>query len=115
MKLFIQIKDGQPYEHPIMDWNMRDAFPDVDFDNLPEGFANFIRVNEPDVPFGEYEVPYLSHYAWVGDVVKDIWAVRPMTDEERSAVDAMKYIAEMEKQKEAMLSLDSSGSAPNVT
>ena len=45
MRLFIQIKDGQPHEHPIMDWNMRAAFPDIDLDHLPDGFAQFIRVN----------------------------------------------------------------------
>lgn len=114
MRLFIQIKDGQPHEHPIMDWNMRDAFPNVDLDNLPEGFANFVRVTEPDVTFGEYEVPYLSHYDWVGNVVKDIWAVRPMTQEEKDAVDAIKHLAELARQAEESLSLESSGSAPNV-
>lgn len=114
MRLFIQIKDGQPHEHPIMDWNMRDAFPDVDLDNLPENFANFIRVNEPDVPFGEYEVPYLSHYDWDGSNVKDMWSVRQMTQEEIDAVNAMKHLLEIARQKEESLSIDSSGSVPDV-
>lgn len=114
MRLFIQIRDGQPYQHPIADWNMNAAFPDIDFDNLPPQFANFIRVTEPDIPVGEYEVPYVSHYDWVDGYVKDIWAVRPMTEEERNAYDAIKYLQAFQQEIDASLSLDASGTAPNV-
>ena len=114
MRLFIQIRDGQPYEHPIMDWNMRDAFPEVDFDNLPDGFSNFIRVTEPDIEYGEYEVPYLSHYDWDGDIVRDVWVARPMTDEERNALDAKKHLQALQQEREETLSLNLSGTAPNV-
>ena len=30
MRLFIQIRDGQPFEHPIIEDNFREAFPDID-------------------------------------------------------------------------------------
>jgi len=85
MKLFIQIKDGQPYEHPIMDWNMKDAFPDVNLYDLPPQFANFERV-ECDIEVGVYEIAEVS-YQWVGNVVKDVWSKRPMTLEERTEKD----------------------------
>ena len=89
LELYIQIRDGQPYEHPIFADNFRQAFPDVDTENLPETFAKFIRVDQPAV--GTYEVYDGVTYQWVDGVVKDVHAVRPMTDEERAA-----KIAELE-------------------
>lgn len=81
-ELFIQIKDGEPHEHPIMGDNFRQAFPDIDPENLPaDQFAKFIRVRAPEV--GTYEVAEVT-YGWVDGVVKDVWTVRPMTDEEKA-------------------------------
>lgn len=82
LELFIQIKDGEPHEHPIMGDNFRQAFPDVDPENLPaDRFAKFIRVQAPEVD--TYEVAEHS-YGWVDGIVKDIWTVRPMTEEEKA-------------------------------
>lgn len=82
LELYIQIRDGQPYEHPIFAENFRAAFPDVDTENLPlDRFARFVRVDPPVV--GTYEVNEGLVYSWVGDVVKDTYPVRPMTDAER--------------------------------
>jgi hypothetical protein len=82
-ELFIQIRDGQPHEHPIFGDNFRAAFPDVDPENLPaDRFARFIRVQAPIV--GTFEVAEVS-YGWVDGVVKDIWTIRPMTEEEEAA------------------------------
>lgn len=86
LELYIQIRDGQPYEHPIFADNFKQAFPDVDVNNLPNTFAKFIRVDAP-VP-GTYEVYEGVTYQWVDGVVKDVHSVRPMTDEERAAKDA---------------------------
>ncbi len=83
LELYIQIRDGQPYEHPIFADNFRAAFPSVDTENLPETFAKFIRVERPTV--GAYEVYEGVSYQWVDGVVKDVHSVRQMTDEERSA------------------------------
>lgn len=81
-ELFIQIKDGEPHEHPILGGNFREAFPDVDPENLPaDQFAKFIRVQAPEID--TYEVADLT-YGWVDGVVKDIWTVRPMTEEEHA-------------------------------
>jgi hypothetical protein len=83
MELFIQVRDGVPYEHPILGDNFRQAFPDVDTSNLPAGFAAFVRVPPPDI--GEFEVYEGVTYEFVGGVVMDVHHVRPMTPEERVA------------------------------
>lgn len=82
-ELYIQIRDGQPHEHPIFADNFRTAFPDIDPENLPaDRFAKFIRV-QPPVP-GTYET-LQETYEWVDGVVKDKWVLSPMSDEEREA------------------------------
>ncbi len=82
LELFIQIRDGEPHEHPIRGGNFREAFPDIDPENLPaDQFAKFIRVQPPEV--ATYEVAEFT-YGWVDGVVKDIWTVRPMTEEEQA-------------------------------
>lgn len=83
LELYIQIRDGQPHEHPIFADNFRQAFPDVDTENLPNTFAKFIRVEAP-VP-DTYEVYVGVTYQWADGVVKDVHSVRAMTDEERAA------------------------------
>jgi hypothetical protein len=85
LELYIQIRDGQPHEHPIFADNFREAFPDVDTENLPDTFAKFIRVGAPVL--GTYEVHEGVTYQWFDGVVKDVHSVRPMTDEERAVRD----------------------------
>lgn len=95
MELFIRIVDGQPFEHPIFGDNFRQAFPDVDVDNLPPEFARFERVENPS-SVGTFEIAEVS-YQWVDGIVKDVWVVRPMTDEE-----------ETQKRSELTISINSS-------
>jgi len=83
LELYIQIRDGQPHEHPIFADNFREAFPDVDTENLPDTFAKFIRVDQPAI--GTYEVYEGVTYQRVDGVVKDVHSVRPMTAKERTA------------------------------
>lgn len=85
MELFIRIKDGQPFEHPIFGDNFRQAFPDVDVNNLPPEFARFERVERPAL--GVYEVMTAEEptYELVDGVYKDVWHKRDMTAEEREA------------------------------
>jgi len=82
MELFIQIRDGQPHEHPIFGDNFRQAFPDIDVNNLPPEFARFERVPQPNTA-GTFEVEELS-YQWIDGIVKDVWSVRPMTEIEHA-------------------------------
>lgn len=83
MDLFIQIRNGVPFEHPIFGDNFRDAFPHIDVNNLPPEFARFERVACPNEAT-TFQVDVVS-YQWVNGIVKDVWDVRDMTDEERAA------------------------------
>lgn len=98
--LFIQIRDGQPYQHPIFGDNLREAFPDIDTNNLPEGFAKFIR-HAPDLQVGPYEV-LVEDYVWNGDSVEDNWSVRPMTEAEAAEVKAT-AIESIERDRSVLL------------
>ena len=80
MELYIQIKNGQPYEHPILGDNFREAFPHVDVNNLPSEFARFERTENPQNA-GVKQIDCVR-YEFVGDVVKDVWFVRDMTESE---------------------------------
>lgn len=81
MELYIQIRDGQPFEHPIFGDNFREAFPHVDVNNLPPKFAKFERVERPYKNKTFEEEVY--SYQWVDGVVKDVWHTRPMTEDEK--------------------------------
>lgn len=83
MELFIRIKDGQPFEHPILGENFRTAFPKVNTDDLPSEFARFERVDRPEL--GVYQVYVGVNYEWVDGVVKDVHQIRDMTQEEKTA------------------------------
>lgn len=81
MELFIRIKDGKPFEHPIFGDNFRQAFPDVDTNNLPPEFARFVRVAAPVV--GVYENYTGVTYELVDGVYTDIHHVVPMTEQQK--------------------------------
>lgn len=81
MRLFIQLKNGQPFEHPIFEDNFRAAFPHIDVDNLPPAFAEFVRVAAPQP--GVYEVYEGATYEQINGVFTDVHHIRPMTDEEK--------------------------------
>jgi len=81
MELYIRIKNGQPFEHPIMGDNFRDVFPDLDVNNLPPEFAKFERVEKPVAKV--FEIIEDVTYQWQDGIVKDTWVVRAMTQQER--------------------------------
>jgi hypothetical protein len=83
MELFIRIQNGQPFEHPIFGDNFRQAFPDVDTNNLPAGFARFVRVQAPVV--GPYEKNQTVSYQLIDGVYTDVFACEQMTTEEVTA------------------------------
>lgn len=83
MELYIRIKNGQPFEHPILGDNFHQAFPDVDTNNLPDTFAKFTRVPEPS--FGVYELCEGCTYEKQADgSYMDVHHVRAMTEEEKT-------------------------------
>lgn len=84
MELFIRIKDGQPFEHPIFGDNFREAFPHVDVNNLPLEFARFERVEPP--ARGPYDKNQRVQYERGADgVYRDVWYCDKMTAEEIKA------------------------------
>jgi hypothetical protein len=83
MELFIRIQNGQPFEHPILGDNFRQAFPDVDTNNLPAGFARFIRAEAPAL--GVYEKNQTVTYQLVDGAYTDVFSVEQMTAEEIAA------------------------------
>jgi len=83
MELFIRIQNGQPFEHPILGDNFRQAFPDVDTSNLPAEFARFVRVAAPAV--GPYEKNQTVSYQLANDAYTDVFTVEQMTAEEIAA------------------------------
>ena len=45
MELFIRVDENrQAVDHPIMGDNFRQAFPDIDVSNLPNGSASAIKI-----------------------------------------------------------------------
>ena len=83
MELYIRIVNGQPFEHPILGDNFRQAFPDVDTNNLPADFARFTRVPKPEVTVFQV-VSAQPTYQWVDGGVQDVWEIRDMTAEEKA-------------------------------
>jgi hypothetical protein len=81
MKLYIKIENGQPIDHPILEENFKQVFPNIDVNNLPSNFMEFVRV---PIPFMDvYEVYNGSHYELIDGVYTDVHQVRDMTDEEK--------------------------------
>lgn len=78
--MIIRLKNDQPFEHPMLVENFVQAFPDVDVNNLPEWVTTFERVAAPDI--GVYEIAEGPTYEKIGNVVRDSWSVRPMTETE---------------------------------
>jgi len=81
MNLYIRLLNGKPVDHPVFEYNLKDAYPNIDLDNLPEDWARFVRVSQPKL--GPYEKAECQ-YEWEGDVVKDVWYIHEMSDVEKS-------------------------------
>jgi hypothetical protein len=81
MRCFIKIKDGQPVDHPILEQNFREAFPEINTENLPPEFAEFIRHPQPEI--GVYEVYQGVEYQWIDGKVQDVHLVREMIQSEK--------------------------------
>ena len=83
MELYIRLKNGQPFEHPILGNNFREVFPDVDVNNLPDWAIRFERIPQPVI--GVYEKNQQVTYQIIDGVCKDVWTCEQMTDEEKLA------------------------------
>jgi len=80
MALYIQIENGQPINHPAYDDNLVAAFG-----LIPNDWEPFVRV--PNATLGIYQVldSNTPTYSKVNNVWTDVWSIRDMTADEKSA------------------------------
>lgn len=83
-RYFIKVRNGEAYEHPIIEENFDAVFPDVDKDNLPEGLMDFVRVEQPDFP--AYRKNIRCEYQLVDGVMTDVWLSDEMDGSEKLAL-----------------------------
>jgi hypothetical protein len=88
MRCFIRIKNGQPFEHPVVESNFRMAFPEIDVDNLPEDWAPFNRMEQPfDLLKGLFQKPVCT-YTLSSDGItwQDTWNAEDISDDEKNKI-----------------------------
>jgi len=83
MNFYIRVTDGNAVGHPIIGENFVRAFPQIDVNNLPTEFSEFIRLDPPALKV--YDVYLGVTYEKVGNVFQDVHHVRAMTVEEKEA------------------------------
>lgn len=88
MNLYIRLRNGQPFEHPLFEENVRQAFPELDLTNLPADWARFTRYQQPGadvLPVGVFEVAEVKYTLSTDSTTwQDTWTTRSMTDAERN-------------------------------
>lgn len=77
MKLYIEIENGQPKNHPAFEENLLQAFG-----TIPDNWVSFVRVEQPVI--GVYEVYEGATYELIGNSYNDVHHVRQMTGEEKT-------------------------------
>lgn len=80
--LVIKINNGHLEENPMLFSNLKDFYPDADYNNLPEGYMKFVE--EPMPILGPYEVYERSGLIRESDYIKRIHYVRGMTPQEKN-------------------------------
>ena len=94
MDLFIKIDENNvPQQHPVLKENLKKAFPTLNFDSdtPPIGWAKFERVSMLDIgPYQKIDDSIGTdikglEYKLIDGVVKDVWHILDLTDEEKTA------------------------------
>ena len=80
MKLYIQVENNQTINHPALETNLLEAFG-----SIPSNWEPFIRVERPVPDLYELLESDVPVYAKVDGVWTDVWPLRPMTVEEKTA------------------------------
>ena len=89
MNLLIKMENGQPIDHPIMEDNARQAWTELDFNNLPEWLSRFRRRAQPspeEMPVGIFQRAKCTYVIASDGVVEDSWSVEDMTAEEQQVL-----------------------------
>ena len=82
MNLYIRIKDGQPFEHPILEENAHQAWPDVNFSLLPDWLGRFRRIPQPTpdvMPVSPYQRAVCSYTLAADGFWEDTWGVEDLS------------------------------------
>ena len=80
MNLYIETKNGQPINHPALEENLLQAFGAI-----PENWEPFIRVERPIPTVYQVLDSDEPTYQKIDGVWTDVWALKDMTDAEKSA------------------------------
>lgn len=87
MNLYIEIENGAPKNHPALEENLLKVFGEI-----PTNWEPFVRVESPVPALYQKLSSADSEYVKVDGVWTDVWTLREMTTEEKTAVqDAYKY------------------------
>lgn len=90
MNLYIQIKDGKPDQHPLIESNVLQVWPDIDLNNLPPNLAKFVRIPQPnatELPVSHFQTAVCTYeLAEDGVTYQDTWRVEDMNDDEKYMV-----------------------------
>ena len=81
MKLYIQTENGQTINHPALEDNLIQAFGEI-----PTHWESFTRVERPVPDIYQMVDPDKPAYAKINGVWTDVWSVREMTTEEKTAM-----------------------------
>ena len=80
MNLYIEIENGQPKNHPAFEDNLIQAFGFV-----PSNWEVFVRTERPELlPYQVFDFTNPS-YGKVNNEWTDVWSIRDMTAEEKTA------------------------------
>lgn len=80
MNLYIETENGQPKNHPAFEDNLIEAFGSV-----PTHWEAFVRVEQPTPDMYQILESDQAVYEKVNGVWTDVWLLRDMTPEEKSA------------------------------
>lgn len=80
MNLYIETKDGQPVNHPAFEDNLMQAFGQI-----PPHWEPFVRVEKPAPGIYEVLESDMPTYVKLDGGWRDVWSIRPMTAEEKTA------------------------------
>ena len=80
MKLYIETENNLPKNHPALEENLLQAFGEI-----PEHWIPFERIERPKLGVYEVFIDENPEYHLVDGIYKDVWLIRPMDDNEKSA------------------------------
>ena len=80
MNLYIQVENSQPINHPAFEDNLLQAFG-----GIPSNWEPFTRIEMPTPTVYQVLDSQESTYQKVNGIWTDVWALRDMTDAEKTA------------------------------